>query len=194
LTRTVTMGVVSGVRKMLYGATADQGCPDCRVTQVIQTDTPINPGNSGGPLCNSQGLVIGITSFKRVQAEPGVPSEGIGFAIPSNTVRRVVDEIVRYGRMRWPVIGAYFQVPTASASPTASVPVVIQRLVPGGPAEAAGLQPGDQIVAVNGQPVRNWYDLIAAISVHDPGDRVTVRVLRGGRNLDVAVVLGEAGR
>ena len=189
--QSVTTGVVGAIRPMLYGFTQAQ-----RVTQMIQTDAPINPGNSGGALANAQGQVIGITSMKVAQTgESGVPAMGLGFAIPSNIVQQVVNDIVRYGYVKWPWLGIVIQRSNrSSAVPTNNAVAVPETLTitavqSGGPS-AGKLQPGDVIVSWNGQPVVNYYDLVGDLNADKPGQSVTVGVLRGGSVHDITVTLG----
>ncbi|HVB10399.1 MAG TPA: trypsin-like peptidase domain-containing protein [Bacillota bacterium] len=191
LTDSITMGVVSGIRNESYGfVPSGQTVANQRVTQVIQTDAAINPGNSGGPLLNSLGQVIGITSYKTVQAEPGVPASGIGFAIPSNTVEHVISDLVKYGQVHRGYIGVTLQSPQALL-PNQAVPVTIASVSAGGPAAKAGLQVGDQIVSVNGAKVSNTDDVIAEVNKYEPGTTITLGIVRGGKTLAVKVTLSE---
>ena len=190
LTDSVTTGVVSGIRNQSYGFAppGSTGAANQRVTQVIQTDAPINPGNSGGALLNSAGQVIGITAYKTVTAEPGVPAAGIGFAIPSNTVVHVITDLMKYGHVRRGYIGVTLSSP-AQSLPGQSVPVTISSIVPGGPAAKAGLQIGDQIVSVNGVPVKNTDDVIAEVNKYEPGQTISLGILRNGKTISVKVTL-----
>ncbi len=185
---TVTQGVVSAIRPMLYGLRPQ----DERVTAMIQTDVAINPGNSGGPLCDAQGLVMGINSIQVPQVSPGIAAAGLGFAIPAGTVRQVVDDLVRHGYVRRAWLGAFLKATPPRVLPAERQAVDVDRLVPGGPAETAGLRAGDRILAWNGVPVRNYYDLVLRINAALPGQRVALTVSAGGVIRVVTVVLGLA--
>jgi len=184
--QSVTQGVVSAVRPMLYGLTAGTE----RVTEMIQTDAAINPGNSGGPLLNAAGQVIGITSVKVAQAQPGLAASGLGFAIPSDAVRRVVDDLVRYGRVRRAWLGVALRVTPPEALPGEAQAVAVSALSPGGPAARAGLEAGDRLVRWNRTAVSNYYALVLAINAAAPGQRVQLTVERAGRTLAREVTLG----
>jgi len=186
--QSVTQGVVSAVRPMLYGLLPE----DQRVTEMIQTDAAINPGNSGGPLCDAEGLVIGINSIQVPQAAPGVAAAGLGFAIPAGTVRRVADDLVRYGYVKRAWLGVFLDVNPPQVLPGEGQAVEVGRLVPGGPGQRAGLRAGERILAWNGTPIRNYYDLVLRINAAEPGERVRLTVSSGGAPRVVPVVLGTA--
>jgi S1-C subfamily serine protease len=187
LAQSVTQGIVSAVRPMLYGLTPDAQ----RVTEMIQTDTAINPGSSGGPLLNAAGEVIGITSVKVAQAEPGLAASGLGFAIPSDTVRRVALDLVRYGRVRRAWLGVRLEVAPADALPAEPQTVTVASVVPGGPAAAAGVRAGDRLVRWNGAAVANYYALVLRINAAEPGEQVRLVVGRDGRDVPLDVRLGD---
>lgn len=192
--QSVTTGVVGAVRPMLYGLNQET-----RVTQMIQTDAAINPGNSGGALANAQGEVIGITSMKVAQTgEAGVSATGLGFAIPSNTVKAVVDDIMQYGYVRRAWLGITLQSSGGASSATANLTAAPQTLTvtgvqAGGPS-AGKLQVGDVIATWNGQKVVNYYDLVGDTNAASPGQAVSVGVLRGGRVVNVRITLGTEPR
>ncbi|MCY0878178.1 MAG: trypsin-like peptidase domain-containing protein [Firmicutes bacterium] len=175
LTHTVTVGVVSAKDRVMYR--------DGWEYHLIQTDAAINPGNSGGPLVNDRGELIGINSSKIAQA--GV--EGIGFAIPSDTVRAVVDQLIAYGRVRRPWIGA-----TLQATPNRQMGLLVVAVAQGGPAFQAGLQPGDLITAINGQPVSSLRDVVHVLEHLSVGGVVEIRAIRGNLPLTVRLRLEEA--
>jgi S1-C subfamily serine protease len=194
----VTVGVISAVDRDLKQSPDDE-----RVyRKVIQTDAAINPGNSGGPLLDSRGRLIGLTT---AIASPSGASAGVGFAIPVDTIQRIVPQLLRYGKVVRPVLGAeYF--PDAYTRRLRLAGALIGTISPGGPAAAAGLQPtrravtgeimlGDLIVAVDGQPVADVEAFFTALEQHQPGDMVKVTVVRNPRSdaeqsLDVSVTLG----
>jgi putative serine protease PepD len=149
------------------------------ISGALQTDAAINHGNSGGPLLNSSGQVIGINA--QIESDSG-GNDGVGFAIPSSTVRRVADQLVSGGK----VAHAYLGVQLSDASGGASV----SALTGGAPAAKAGLQQGDVVTAIDGRAVGSADALVNAVDGHRPGDRITLRVRRGAGNSDVKVTLG----
>jgi len=183
--QSVTTGVVGAIRPMLYGL--DSASP--RVTEMIQTDAPINPGNSGGALANAQGEVIGITSIKVAgTGEQGVAATGLGFAVPSNAVKAVVNDLVQYGYVKRAWLGV--EIGGASTnSTTTPATLTISGVTSGGPA-AGRLQPGDVIATWQGQKVVNYYDLVGDINAVQPGQAVTIGVQRGGTIHNVSITLG----
>ena len=186
LTQSITVGVVSAVRPMLYGLVS----ADPRVTSMIQTDVAINPGNSGGPLLNAAGQVIGITTIKVPMAQPGIAASGLGFAIPASTVRRVVEDLVRYGYVKRAWLGVRLTASPPETTPERPQTIRIADVTPGSPAALAGLRPGDTVRAWNGRPIANYYGLILAIDAASPGQAVDLTVRRDGRDLTRRVVLG----
>ncbi len=183
LDRTVTAGIVSGLGREIR---APNGFS---IDKVIQTDAPINPGNSGGPLLDEQGRVIGVNSQIATAGSSG--NLGIGFAVPSNTVRTVVPKL-ELGQV---VKRSYLGVST-SESPGGSG-AIVRKVVPGGPAALAGMRAatspsgvdGDVIVAIDGKPVISPDDIIAVVGTADPGDTIQVSVIRGGRERTLQVTL-----
>ncbi len=161
---------------------------------VVQTDASINPGNSGGALLNAGGQLIGvnvaIASMPSSGSETG-GSIGIGFAIEASLVQRVVEEIIATGEATHGLLGA-----TVSDVTDASVGTVgaqVRELTEGGPAAEAGLQPGDVITAIDGQPVTGAVDATAQVRAHAAGTEVTVSYQRDGQEAEVSVTLGELG-
>lgn len=188
---TVTTGIVSALNRPVSAGSA----AETAFINAIQTDAAINPGNSGGPLVDANGEVIGINSA--IAQRPGVTaasgSIGLGFAIPSNQARRTAEELIETGRATYPVIGVLLDqrytgegVQVSTEPQNGSPPVT-----PGGPAEAAGIQPGDVIVAIDGRPVTEADELIVAIRAKAPGDAVTLTIRADGSDRDVRVVLDE---
>jgi len=184
LDRTATAGIISGLGREI------QAPNGFRIENVIQTDAPINPGNSGGPLLDAKARVVGVNSQIATAGSRG--NVGIGFAVPSNTVRQVVPKLERGQRIERPWLG----VSTSPALGTRGA--VVRGVTGGGPAAKAGLQPartpagagGDVIVSIDGRPVAAPDDVAAAIASRKPGDVVDVEVMRDGRRRTVEVELG----
>ncbi len=189
LGQTVTSGIVSALGRSGLGIEGNEGYED-----FIQTDASINPGNSGGPLVNLQGQCVGINT---AILAPGGGNIGIGFAVPINMVRRVMEQIIRYGEVKRGRIGVAIQDLTpdlAQAMNTAhTTGAVIARVDPGSPAERAGLRKGDLVVAVNGVAVRSGTQLRNIIGLSRIGDEVGLTVARGGAERTLAVRVDPAG-
>ena len=202
LSGTMTQGIISSIRSIRNG----DGAP---IEDAIQTDAAINPGNSGGPLLNSHGEVIGINTM--IASNGAEQSSGIGFAIPINTAKAVLSDLTRFGQVRRPSLGiqSYAIGPDLAEQIglAADYGVLIQKVIPGGAAERAGLhggneqawvgnQPimlgGDLIVGIDGQQVTDPQDISVIMDKHQAGDTVTVTVFRGRRQITVKVTLGEA--
>jgi serine protease Do len=178
---TVTAGVISGVGRNLLA----QGEGPSAYFDMIQTDASINPGNSGGPLVNADGEVIGVNSSIY---SPSGGSVGIGFAIPINRVRRIVEDLVAHKTIRRPWIGVRLQYPrTANVREAIAAGAVIATVTPGSPAAAAGLQAGDVILRSGERVVRNAFDWEATLLDLRVGDNVPLRVRRGTREFDASV-------
>jgi len=191
LSGTVTAGIVSAKDRPV---SAGDGAGDVSYISALQTDAAINPGNSGGPLVDMKSRVIGInSSIATLGGTTGgqTGSIGLGFAIPINQARRIAEEIIRTGEAQHPIIGVELDVRYAgpgakvAARGTNGQPAV----VPGGPADQAGIQPGDVITAIDGVPVTDAEQLIVAIRTHAPGDTVTLTIKRDGQETDVSVTL-----
>ncbi|WP_315095147.1 trypsin-like peptidase domain-containing protein [uncultured Cellulomonas sp.] len=196
LAGTVTTGIVSALNRPVSAGESDD--PDDQAfINAIQTDAAINPGNSGGPLVNLAGEVIGINSA--IAQPPGSTSIvggsiGLGFAIPSNQVRRTADQLIESGRATYPIIGVLLDqrytgegVQVSSAAQQGREPVSAD-----GPAERAGIHPGDVILAIDGRPVTDPDELIVAIRARTPGDTIVLRVRSGSDERDVRVQLDES--
>jgi serine protease Do len=188
---TVTAGVISATRRDIKSEATESGV----YKNMLQTDAAINPGNSGGPLVNGDGEVIGINTFIFTR---GGGSLGIGFAIPINLARRVMDEIVTYGRLRaaWP--GMQVQPVNAALAQRLGYKeaggLVITRVEDGGPADKAGLKVQDRIREVQGRTVNSIDDIQRSIYGAAVGDRLQVVVERDGRRQEVSLTLVEAPR
>lgn len=175
LDRTATSGIVSGLGREIR---APNGFS---IDEVIQTDAPINPGNSGGPLLDANGRVIGVNSQIATAGSNG--SVGIGFAVPSNTVREVVPRLKAGQTVDHSYLGV-------ASAPAADGGVEIAEVTPGSPAARAGLRPGDVIVSFDGERVDEPSDLSRAVSARSPGDRVDAVIRREGTERTLEVELG----
>lgn len=186
--RTVTAGIISGLNRKV--SVQDDRYGEKELT-VIQTDAAINLGNSGGPLVNGEGQVIGINTVK-INAT-GV--EGLGFAIPSNTVRQIVNELVEKGRVVWPWLGAQLvdkEQAAVQLRMNFDHGVLVYRAVPGGPAAKAGIQDGDIILSMDGKAVEAGSDIRTLIHTYKVGQKVEVTVLRNNARKTFTVTLEEA--
>jgi S1-C subfamily serine protease len=208
LSGTMTTGIISALRSV-------RGPEGNLIENAIQTDAAINPGNSGGPLLNSHGEVIGINSLIATNPNEQIhveQSAGIGFAIPINTAKAVLEDFAHYGRIRRPSLG----ITSLPIGPdlaqqmglAADYGVLIQRVLPGGAAERAGLHGGDKqaylgntpiylggdlIIGIDGRQVTTGQDISQIMDEHKTGDKVTVTFLRGQRKMTAQVTLEEAG-
>lgn len=183
LDNTVTAGIVSATGRMSVGI-ADY-------ENFIQTDAAINPGNSGGPLINLRGEVVGINTA--IASRSGSNS-GVGFSIPSEMVNKIVEALIRDGRVERGYLGAVIQDLTPelarSFGYSGGEGVLISDLAPGGPAEGAGLKPGDIAVQLNRTPLSSSSQLRNRVAATQPGTRVTLNIFREGEARDVQVTLG----
>ena len=201
LERTLTVGIVSGLGRPI------QTSQNNIIRDMIQTDASINPGNSGGPLLDSQGRMIGVNTMIY---SPSGGSVGIGFAVPVNTAKRVVSELIQYGRVRrgwidatvvqlFPALVEYAKLPLNGG-------LLISRTKRGGNAEKAGIRQGNEpvrygssviylggdiITSVDGLKVTRLADLYAALEDNKPGEKVSVELLRSGKTLKLEVVLAD---
>ncbi|MCW8126964.1 S1C family serine protease [Microbulbifer halophilus] len=189
LDTTLTTGVVSALGREIKAAN------NRTIRNVIQTDAAINPGNSGGPLLDSRGRLIGVNT---AIYSPSGTSVGIGFAIPVDTVKKIVPELIAHGRLVRPVIGIE-SAPDQWARHYGFDGVAVLRTAPGMPAERAGLrgvyrgrsgwQLGDIIVAVDRQPVRDYDDLLNVLENHRAGDEISLSYLRDGQKRRTSITL-----
>ena len=199
----MTRGIVSALGRAIRSGNGNFSNP-----QAIQTDVPMNPGNSGGPLLDREGNVIGINS--QIATRSG-SSAGVGFSVPVNTAKRVVPELIAYGKYEHAYLGISGASMTprlalANGLPEDSRGALVLGVVDGGPAQEAGLLAsadtrsredveypvgGDVITGIDGTPIQGINDLIAYMAENNrPGDRVTLEVLRrGGQNTSVDVTL-----
>ncbi len=186
---TVTLGIVSALNR-------DVPRPDDRgyFRRMIQTDAAINPGNSGGPLVNAKGEVVGMNTLIARMSSQGIAIEGINFAVPINEIMRVLPQLISKGAVTRAWLGVYIQDLTPQLAAQFGVEpgsgVLVSDVIPGSPAEKAGIQRGDIITAVDGKPVRDTNELQLEIMYRRPGDQVTVELIRERKQLTVQVVLG----
>ncbi len=186
---TVTVGVVSALDRRLE---LGQGVT---MEGLIQTDAAINQGNSGGPLVNVLGQIIGInTAIVRGSGYGGAVTEGLGFAIPSDTVLEVTDQLIQYGRVRRPYLGVQWVSITPRIASAYNLPVqfgaYIQAVEPRSPAETGGLLPGDIIIAIEDQGIDEQNSLVTILMRFDPGEEVRIRTIREGTEIVLNVALG----
>ena len=177
LSGTVTTGIISAKNRAV--TTSGSFSPGNSFINALQTDAAINPGNSGGPLVDATGAVIGVNSaIASLGSSFGGQSGsiGLGFAIPINQAKRTAEELIRSGKSSHPIIGVSLD--TAFAGPGARIATTKGAVSTGSPAAKAGLLPGDIIVAIDGRRVANSDDLIVAIRIHAPGDRVVLTYVR----------------
>ncbi|WP_181789818.1 S1C family serine protease, partial [Streptomyces phytophilus] len=201
LPNTVTSGIISAKERPITAGGEQGDGSDISYVNALQTDAPINPGNSGGPLLDSEGRVIGINSAIRAadngSGEPQTDqggSIGLGFAIPVNKGAEVAEELINTGKATHPVIGVTLNMQYtgdgaqvgSSAEEGGTEPVT-----PGGPADTAGIEPGDVITGVDGDAVHNGEELIVKIRSRSPGEKLSLTVERDGEELTVDLTLGE---
>jgi len=213
LSSSMSAGIVSGLGRTLRSAELIDvsGPSGFQNPSIIQTDTPINPGNSGGPLLNSRGEVIGVNVA--IRTESGL-FEGVGFAVPANTVRRVIPALIEEGRVEYPWLGLTVTPEengfgVAGLAEALDLPVeagvLVRGITSGSPADLAGLQGGTQIVTVRGEPICTGGDILVAVDgtyIQDmdelltylivnttPGDTINLRVVRNRETFDVPLTL-----
>lgn len=192
----VTAGIISGLNRNLQS--------DYGPIKLIQTDAAINPGNSGGPLVNSKAEVVGITSVKLTSTggssmqdpfgmfqSQGTPVEGMGFAIPINDAKPIIDQIIKHGYVERPMMGIGAQTITKQDAAQYNMPVgvYVAEVQPNSAADKSGIQPGDVITQIDGANVTSFEDLQSILSNHKVGDVVNVTLWRNGKTLTAKVKL-----
>lgn len=194
---TVTSGIISGLNRNLQS--------DYGPVKLIQTDAAINPGNSGGPLVNSKGEVVGITSVKltstgggsntqdpfgMIQSQ-GTPVEGMGFAIPINEAKPIIDQLIKRGYVERPMIGISAQTVTPQDSQQYNIPVgvYVAQVQQGSGADNAGLQAGDIITNIDNTKIKTFEDLQNILNKHKVGDTINVTYWRNGKTLTANIKL-----
>lgn len=187
---TVTFGVISAT-----GRNLDTG-EGFLMEGLIQTDAAINQGNSGGPLVNLAAEVIGVNTLILRGNGSSVTVEGLGFAIPSNTVRLVADQIIQKGRVSRPYLGIRWQTIYPSLASRYDLPVewgiYVSGVTPGSPADEAGIRRGDIITAIGGIEINGNQPFLNTLFSFSPGQKVSVDLIRDGRKTTIDLVLGEA--
>jgi serine protease Do len=192
---TVTGGIISAKGRPLnvLNAATENGAGNFAIEDFLQTDAAINPGNSGGPLINIRGEVIGINTA--IASSNGY-NQGYAFAVPSNLARRVMSDLINYGRVRRPLLGISIEDITQEDAEVYGLReiagVLIEHFADESPAERSGIQRGDVIVAVDGVKVERVGQLQRLIAQHKPGDHVDLRVIRYGKPHEFRVKLIEA--
>jgi|SRR5579875_128644 len=184
LPETVTSGIVSAVGRSI---TAPNGFT---ILGAIQTDAAINPGNSGGPLLDANGRVLGLADqieTNNTTANGQGSNSGVGFAIASNMVAHIANEILAGHPIRHPYVGVLLNGNSTGGAQISSQPGSVQ---PSSPASAAGLEPGDLITAINGKTISSTEQFIATVDTYTPGQTITLTVRRGGATLHIKLTLG----
>jgi 2-alkenal reductase len=197
----MSVGIISAV-----GRTIPSGATPYAIAEVIQTDAAINPGNSGGPLLNLNGEVIGVNA--QIAAGPALVNSGVGFAIPINIVRRVAPVLIESGDYQWPWLGVQGGDVNLSIMESNNLETqqgaYIDQIVPNGPAAEAGLRGtsgtedidgvdvpvgGDVVIAVNGEPVVDFSDLLSEVALRNPNEEVELTIIREGQEQQIMVEL-----
>ncbi len=175
LEQTLTSGIVSALHRQINAPN------DFAIDDAIQTDAAINHGNSGGPLLDMSGRVVGVNS--QIESESG-GNDGVGFAVSSNTVKRIADALISNGSVEHAYLGVATETSTSPAGAT------ITSVRAGTPAAGSALTAGDVVTAVDGEKVTSSDDLRELVDAHNPGDSVTLTVVRDGETTSLKVVLG----
>jgi 2-alkenal reductase len=189
-TNTVTEGVVSGLGRALPSQAGDN------LDNLIQHDAAINPGNSGGPLFTLDGEVVGVNTAVVRQAEPGVTAEGLGFAIPSNTVQEITTQLINEGSVERPYLGITYGMLNPQRAASLNIDIdhgaYVQEVEPSSPAGTAGLEGGDVIVSLDGTELTEDMSLQDVLFEYAPGDSVELEVFRSstGETTTLTVELG----
>jgi serine protease Do len=195
LNNSVTAGIVSAIGRLRSSPQRRSRQGEREISPVqnfVQTDAAINPGNSGGPLVNLNGQLVGINTA--IASQTG-GYQGIGFAIPANTVERVATQIIEEGEVRRAQLGVQYSAASQSLIQNEDLPsgaAVIGQVEDGSPAEEAGLQPGDVVIAIEGKKLKNYLQIGNTIASMRPGDEVTLTIRRNGETKEITATLGAA--
>jgi len=184
----VTVGIISALHRQLSGVGGGGSTQPENLNDVLQTDAAINPGNSGGPLGDGNGHVVGMNTAGSTN------STGIGYAIPSAVLQRVIPSLMQGRQPGHPYVGVCFRAiedALASSPDVQGYGVVVDRALPGTPAEKAGIQTGDVIEKIDGTSLNNGETLGGVLQVHNPGDTVRLTTLRNGSTVDLNLTLGD---
>lgn len=183
LTNTVTQGIVSAIGRDFSGS---------NYSNLIQHDAAINPGNSGGPLFNLRGEVVGVNTLGIPQTDTGEPVQGIFFAIPSNTVSQIAQTLIADGRVVYPYVGiSYSPVILTDQDGNTAYGVYVNQVRPGSPADDAGIQVDDVIVAINDELITQTDTFSEVLFRHQPGETVELTIIRDDRDRTVEITLSE---
>ncbi len=183
----VTVGVISALHRTITAGGRVTG-PSESLPDVIQTDAAINPGNSGGPLADGDGRVVGVNTATSATGSK------IGFAVPSIVAKRIIDALIAGRKPGHPFLGVSYQPEQAALADGTNFDgfgVIVTQVVPGGPAARAGVRPGDVIQKVDGIDLNNGQTLGGVLQLREPGDSITITVVRGRSTLDLQVTLGD---
>jgi S1-C subfamily serine protease len=184
----VTVGIISALHRQLANVGGGSGSQPENLNEVLQTDAAINPGNSGGPLADGNGHVVGMDTAGNTN------ENGIGFAIPSAVLQRVIPSLVQGKQPGHPYVGVCFRAiedALATSPDLQGYGIVVDRALPGTPAERAGLQTGDVIEKIDGTSLNNGQTLGGVLQLHNPGDTVKLTTLRNGGTIDLSLTIGD---
>ncbi|CAN2234315.1 DegQ Trypsin-like serine proteases, typically periplasmic, contain C-terminal PDZ domain [actinobacterium SCGC AAA044-D11] len=187
LTGTVTSGIISAKNRPV---TSGDGTSESSFINALQTDAAINPGNSGGPLVDLAGAVIGVnsaiaTTGSSFGGQSG--SIGLGFAIPMNQAKKTADQLIKFGSSTYPIMGVSLD--TRFAGTGAKIPTTSNAVSPGGPADRAGIKPGDVIIEIDGKAIDSADEAIVNVRSHSVGDLIKVKFQRGNVTKEVTLKL-----
>lgn len=184
--RTVTSGIISALDRTIK---LDENGSSVYMEDLIQTDATINPGNSGGPLINDEGEVIGINSVKITSAE------GIGFAIPINVIKPVIEKIIKTNNFEEAYMGIFAydkkMIPYISNSTKLENGIYIAEVANNGPAYNSGIKVGDIVTKIDNKPINKMIELREYIYSKNPNEEITVNIIRNNRNMELKIVLGK---
>ena len=191
---TVTEGIVSATNRDFPG----DGSTQSQYNNLIQHDAAINPGNSGGPLIDFSGQVIGVNTLGISVDDQGQPIQGLFFAIPSNSVKKVTDELIQNGEVTYPYFGIAYITNSAAAAAQLGLStdqgVIVQDVPSSGPAADAGIQQGDVITKVGDYELTAQTTFSEALFNYKPGDKIDVELVRDGKTMTVSVTLGDRSK